>query len=135
MSKFRKMSPEALEKEYDKVDKLHNEIILHSRYKNCEKLVVIPKEMQKFKKYPPVTINYVYNEWIEDFVDEDTGEVVSITRYEQKGLFHEGKFYNFYNVVYDSTQKKYVVDYVGAPDEVMPLYIDPKQLKELNYVK
>lgn len=60
MSKFRKMSLEALEKEYDKVDKLHNEIILHKRYKNCEKLVVIPKEMQKFKKYPPVTINYVY---------------------------------------------------------------------------
>lgn len=135
MSKFRKMSLEALEKELDKVDKLHNEIILHRRYKNCEKLVVIPKEMQKFKKYPPVTFIFVYNEWYEDFIDEGTGEVVSITRHEQIGLFYEGKFYNFYNVVYNSSQKKYVVDYVGSPDEVMPLYIDPKQLKELNYVK
>lgn len=132
MNKFRKMGLEALEKELDKVDKIHSEIIEHLRYKEMECLVLEDVERQKYKKYPPVTITYVKNQWDEDFKDEGTGEVVTITRGQIVGVLHEGKLYTDFSMSFCKEDKKYKLSVYGNPSEIMAMYLNKKDSLRLK---
>lgn len=91
----------------DKLSKLKEEQeyikdIIELRDKN---IIVINKEFQKFKKYPSIFVDFVYDKWSEGFVDKDNGEVIYIDRHECIGVLLEGKAYKtFYTAFNDQTK-------------------------------
>ena len=70
------------------------------------------KTYQKFKKYPGRVIKELLEVWDEQFIDEDTGEVVGIERYRVLGYFEDngnkGEDYIWLNhsVIFDKERKE-----------------------------
>lgn len=75
------------------------------KLKSFDKVEIETKEVKKFKKSVPVQIEYVYGRWDEDFVDEDNGEVVTITRSELIAVKFNNSYYYKWDELYNKGKR------------------------------
>lgn len=73
-------------------------------------IVFYDRGYQQYKKYPKQFFREVIGLWYEDFVDEDNGDVHTITRYIRLGHIVEDIFYSKSKVYWNNDEKTFVLD-------------------------
>lgn len=77
-------------------------------------IVFYDRGYQQYKKYPKQFFKEVIGLWYEDFIDEDNGEVHTITRHTRLGHIVEGMFYSKSKVHWNNDEKTFTLN--GADD-------------------
>lgn len=80
------------------------------KYKSLN-IVIVRQEQKKYKKNKPLFIDRIFNRWYENFIDEDTGDVIEIQRNECLGIFVDGIAYTSFILNYVKKSNGYELDY------------------------